>query len=95
MEHGGSGRLHPEGAVRVLERGPGPLLLERRHLLPRGQVFHHKLGSVPTQRPERPGAKLDEEDDNAKHSSGVCSSLAAIAGGRSALCPRRERRVSL
>ncbi len=34
-----------------------PLLLERRHLLPESQVFHHKVGSATTQRPERPGAK--------------------------------------
>ncbi len=48
---------NPECSVRVLERWPGALLLQRRNLLPQGQVFNHEVGSAPTHRPDRTGAK--------------------------------------
>ena len=48
---------NPECSVRVLERWPGALLLQRRNLLPQGQVFNHEVGSAPTHRPDRTGAE--------------------------------------
>ena len=49
----------------------GALLLERRHLLPQGQVFNHEGGPAP-HRPDRTGAERDEEDENTEPGGGVC-----------------------
>ena len=36
-------------------------------LLPQREVFHHEVGSAPTDRAQRAGAELDEEDENTEH----------------------------
>ena len=65
---------NPECSVRVLERWPGALLLQRRKLLPQGQVFNHEVGAAPTHRPDRTGAERDEEDEDTEHGGEMWSS---------------------
>ena len=43
----------PEAPVGVSEEWTRPLLLERHHLLPQREVFHHEVGSAPTERAQR------------------------------------------
>ena len=57
----------PEGPIDIVERWPRPLLLERRHLLPKSEIFYHKVGSAPTDHSDHAGAERDEEDENTKH----------------------------
>ncbi len=64
---------NPESAVRVVERWPGALLLERRHLLPQSKVFNYEVGAPPTHRPQRPGAEGDEEYENTEHCAAECA----------------------
>ena len=40
------------------------------------EVFDHEVGSPTTHRPQRTGAKRDEEDENTEHDAGVSPSLA-------------------
>ena len=49
-------------SFRVIEPWPGTLLLERRNLLPQGQVFNYEISPTTTHRPDRTGAERDEED---------------------------------
>jgi len=58
---------HPECAVGVVEGRPGSLLLEHSNLLPQRDVFNHEVGSPPTHRPDRAGAKRHEDDENTEH----------------------------
>ena len=65
----------PERSVRVIERRPGPFLVERCHLLPQNEVFNHEVGAPPTHRADRTGAERDEEYENTEHGAAECGSF--------------------
>ncbi len=66
-------RCRPCGSARTR---PGASLLQRRHLLPQNEVFDHKVGSLPTHRPQRTGSEGDDEDEY----TGACRRSFAFFG---------------
>ena len=54
-----SSKCDPESSVEVVEPWAGAFFLQRRHLLPQGEVFDHQVGSAATHRSQRTGAERE------------------------------------
>ena len=67
-------KSHPERSVCVIERRPRTLFLQRSHLLPQSQILEHEVCTATAHRTNYTSTNGNEENDDAEHSGGVCTS---------------------